>query len=94
MSGQKGNLMKNSYKNLAVFITGFLQVGLISAQTWMIAHGHYSGVFTVGFFISLIWTFNVSAIVGGKWLARICYSLGAALGSLCGMWLIIYLFRG
>jgi hypothetical protein len=94
MRDRKGNMMKNIYKNLVVFGTGFLQVGLISAQTWMIAHGRYSGVFTIGFFISLIWTFNVSAIVGGKWWARICYSLGAALGSLCGMWLTIYLFRG
>ena len=70
-----------------IFITAFSQVFLVCFQTYQIAHGKAYGIFVVGFAISFLWTFNVQRTAFGTWLDRIVYSVGAAVGSVGGVWL-------
>lgn len=41
-------------KKVVLFFTGFLQVSLVTAQTWMVANNVLCGVFGVGFIVSLV----------------------------------------
>lgn len=73
---------------LRLFARGFLQVALVAANTRQIAAGHYSGAFVVGGLISLVWWFNSSKNrPDGAW-AGPCYALGAAAGTVFGMWVV------
>lgn len=67
---------------------GWLIVALTSANVRQIAAGHYSGAFLVGFAISYVWFGNsrqaaLTDLPGARW----CYALGAALGTVTGMYL-------
>lgn len=68
-----------------LIVTGFVQVALVSINTYQIAHGLLLGSFFVGFLISLVWTLNVKSIVVGGWTERVVYSLSAAVGTVVGM---------
>ena len=68
-----------------VFATGFLQVFLISCNTYFISQGFYAGVAVMGFLISFVWSFNVRRVALGTWQDRIKYSLGAGVGSIAGL---------
>lgn len=70
---------------LSIFSTGFLQVALVSAQTYMVARAAFVGVLIVGFLISLVWSVNVKKVAFGGWFDRIVYSSGAGLGAVVGM---------
>ena len=74
-------------KNLLLFGTGFLQVFLISAQTWFISKSNYMFILVGGFLISFVWTINVKKIAFGNWPGRIIYSVGASIGALSGIFL-------
>jgi len=69
----------------ALFSTGFIQVSLVSVNTYQIAHGHLVGVFVVGFLISLVWSWNVKKIAFGSQIDRIVYATGAAFGTTAGL---------
>jgi len=65
---------------------GFVQVVLVSANTFQVAHAHYLGMAIVGFLISVVWWTNARATgrnddVAG---AALAYGLGAAIGTLTG----------
>jgi hypothetical protein len=77
-------MIKTSNKTL-IFGTGFLQVALVSAQTWLIANGIMAGVFVIGFMISFVWTINVTKVAFGSWSDRLLYSIGAGVGAVVGM---------
>jgi len=70
----------------SLFITGFIQVFLVVANTYFVSNVFYLGVLVMGFAISFIWSFNVKRVVLGTMQDRIIYSLGAALGSVVGLW--------
>lgn len=72
-------------KFITLFLTGFVQVFLVSVNVYQVAHQKYLGAFIVGFFISLIWCFNIRSIAFGNWLDRLAYCLGAAFGTSCGI---------
>jgi hypothetical protein len=72
---------------ILLFITGFIQVSLIAAQTYQIAHGNMFSIFGIGFFISLVWSFNIKKVAFGNWWDRIVYATGAAVGSVSGVYL-------
>ncbi len=74
---------------LSIFGTGFLQVSLVSAQTFMIARSAFTGVFIVGFLISLVWSINVKKIAFGGWADRLIYSSGAGIGAVVGLLIAI-----
>lgn len=73
--------------------TGFVQVILVSLNTYQIAHKHYLGVFVVGVAISIVWAWNVKKIAFGTWYDRLFYALGAGIGSLCGLLLSILIYE-
>jgi hypothetical protein len=72
-------------RRVYLFLTGFLQVSLVSAQTWLISKDVFAGVFTVGFFISLVWSYNVKKIAFGGWWDRVAYAVGAGVGGVVGL---------
>lgn len=69
-----------------LFVTGFVQVYFVSANTYFLSRGMYLGVFIAAFMISLIWSFNVKKIAFGFTADRIAYAFGATSGSLFGLW--------
>lgn len=70
---------------LTLFLTGFIQVALVAANTYLIAHGRVISVLIVGTAISLVWTVNVRRVAFGGWWDRVAYSIGAGVGSVVGM---------
>jgi len=68
-----------------LFLTGFLQVFLVTAQTWFIARSHFAAVAVFGFAISFAWSFNVKRIAIGTKADAAIYSLGASLGAVIGL---------
>lgn len=69
---------------LLLFLTGFVQVTLVAANTLFIAQGKVIPMLVVGFGISIVWTLNVKKIAFGDWWDRIIYATGAMTGTLTG----------
>ncbi len=74
-------------QRFSLFITGFIQVFLVVANTYFVSKGFYLGVGAMGFLISLVWSFNVKRVVLGTMQDRLVYSAGAALGSVAGLYI-------
>lgn len=72
------------------FLTGFLQVLLVSANTVFLSNRFTPGVAVAGYLISLVWTYNVRAALG-DWKQRQAYCIGAMTGGITGMYLSNYL---
>jgi hypothetical protein len=72
---------------LKLFASGFLQVILVASSTVFLARANYLGAFVFGFLVSLNWTFNVRRAAASNAGQRIAYALGAAFGSVGGLWL-------
>ena len=72
-------------KYVLLFFTGALQVALVAANTWQIAHEKWIGMFFIGFGISFVWVFNVKRAAFSNWKEKIIYPLGAAFGTIIGV---------
>lgn len=72
-------------KFLHIAFTGWLQVALISANTWFIASSLLIPAVICGFAISLVWTFNVKRVAFGGAVDRLVYALGACCGTATGL---------
>jgi hypothetical protein len=72
---------------IALFLRGFILVALVSANTRQIANGRYAAAFVVGGLISLFWWSNSSKDRPDFSGAGVVYALGAACGTVAGMWL-------
>jgi hypothetical protein len=70
---------------MKLFVTAFIQVLLVTFQTWIIAKEMIELIFFIGFFISFVWSFNVKKVAFGSLKDRFIYSFGAAGGALCAM---------
>lgn len=70
-----------------VFARGFFLVALVAANTRQIAQGKYLGAFLVGGAISFVWWSNSSAQRESFRGAGALYALGAAVGTVFGMYL-------
>jgi hypothetical protein len=68
-----------------LFITAYLQVALVSANTYFISRIAWLGIAICGFGISYIWTINVKQISISTLKERMAYALGAMLGGLTGV---------
>lgn len=68
-----------------IFITGFTQVFLVSANTYFISKSTWAGIAVCGFGISFLWTFNVRRVAIGTRTEQIIYATGAMLGGLIGV---------
>lgn len=72
---------------MKLFLTGFIQVFLVSINTYFISQLFYTGIGMVAFLISFVWCFNITKISVGNTKDKIVYSLGASIGSLSGVYL-------
>ena len=70
---------------MKLFTTAFIQVFLVSANTYFIAKSFYIGIGFAGFGISWFWTSNVKSISIGTRKQRFIYSFGAMAGGLTGV---------
>lgn len=68
-----------------LFVTGFLQVIFVAANTVFITRFQLVHATVTSFLISMIWTFNVKRIAFGDMRDRYAYASGAALGCLVGV---------
>ena len=68
-----------------IFLTGFAQVFLVSANTYFISRTTWLGIAVCGFGISYLWTFNVRRVTIGTRQEQFIYSTGAMLGGLTGV---------
>ena len=69
----------------ALFLTGYVQVVLVTVNMWQIANNKHLTALPVAFAISFLWTLNVKQVAFGKLLERLIYSGGAMAGCLSGM---------
>jgi len=80
----------NKNPRLMLFATAFLQVLFVACSTVFIANRQPIGVLISAFAVSFVWTLNVKRVVVGSWSDRLIYASGAAVGSLCGMYVAGY----
>jgi hypothetical protein len=73
-------------KQIGTFTLGFLQVMLVSAQIWQVSHENVTEIFLLGIALNLVWAWNVSRIAFAGWIDRFVYAVGAALGSVIGLY--------
>jgi hypothetical protein len=78
--------MKNR-DNMKLFLTAFIQVFLVSANTYFISKLFWIGIAFAGFGISYMWASNVKKISIGTSLQRWIYSSGAMCGGLLGVFI-------
>lgn len=72
-------------KLFIIFLTGFAQVFLVSANIYFISRLNWIGISVCGFGISYLWTINVKKVSIGTPREQVIYSLGAMAGGLCGV---------
>jgi len=72
-------------KHLTIFITGFYQVFLVSANIYFISNLIWLGIAICGFGISLLWCINVRKVNLGSKFEQVTYSTGAMFGGLTGV---------
>jgi hypothetical protein len=70
---------------MKLFLTAFLQVFFVSANTYMIANNYTIGIIICSFLVSYFWTINVKKISISNKKERILYSSGAMVGSIAGV---------
>lgn len=70
---------------MRLFLTAFVQVFLVSANTYFISKLFWPGIAVAGFGISYLWTVNVKKISISKQKDRLLYSFGAMCGGLSGV---------
>lgn len=73
--------------NLKNFLLAYFQVLFVSLNTVFLARNNPTMVFICAWGISYIWSHNVKKVALGNEWDRIIYSLGAALGSVSGLYL-------
>jgi hypothetical protein len=78
---------------IKLFITAFLQVFFVSANTYFLARVNWIGVAVCGWMISFLWSSNVRKISIGNMKDRIIYSSGAMCGGLVGLYLAVQIWR-
>ena len=78
---------------MKIFLTSFIQVGLVAINTLLIARGLFLGVFVVSFIISLIWCYNVGKISVSTLNQKFTYALGAGCGSVTGLLILKFILK-
>lgn len=68
-----------------VFLTSFMQIGLVAINTIFLMERNYLAVFIVSFFISLLWAFNVAKVSVSTLQLKLIYALGAGCGAVTGL---------
>lgn len=68
-----------------LFITAFLQVFLVTANTYFVSRVTWVGIAAASFGISYIWTLNVKRISASSFWERMAYATGAMCGGVMGV---------
>jgi hypothetical protein len=76
-----------------LIFSGMLHVLLVAVNMYQIAHQKWVGCFVVGFLISFVWSFNVQKIAFSTISQRVSYSVGAAIGTITGLFLSTYIYE-
>ncbi|MEI7526967.1 MAG: hypothetical protein WCJ95_21645 [Mariniphaga sp.] len=71
--------------HVMLFVTGFAQVFLVSANTYFISTTTWAGIAVCGFGVSYLWTINVRRVTIGTRSEQIIYAAGAMMGGLIGV---------
>ena len=85
--------VRRNVRSMRLFILAWVQVSLISLNTWQIANHKIIGSIVVGFLISLVWTFNVQDISKSDLGAKFMYAGGAMTGTATGLALSIIFYE-
>lgn len=72
---------------MRLFVTAYLQVFLVGANTFFISRLYWLGIAGASFGISFLWAVNVRKISASTLMERIVYSTGACLGAMSGVFL-------
>jgi hypothetical protein len=80
-------------KHLKLFINGFAQVTLFTANTYFISQANYLLTFIFTFITTIIWCKNVQTINKSTRFETIIYSLGCGFGGLLGLYAANLLLR-
>lgn len=78
---------------MRLFLTAFLQVLFVSANTYFLSQVNWIGVAICGWMISFLWSSNVRKVSIGTTKDRIVYSTGAMLGGLVGLYLAVQIWK-
>lgn len=76
---------------MKLFLTAFLQVLFVSANTYFLSQVNWIGVAICGYSISWLWAGNVRKVSIGSKADRLIYSIGAMLGGLTGLFLATWI---
>lgn len=68
------------------FLRGFLIVALTTANVRFVAQAQFIPAFICAFFLSAVWWGNARAAQGTAPWSREVYALGAACGTVAGIW--------
>jgi hypothetical protein len=77
---------------LVLFGQGLVYVGLQATNVVQLARQHYIGAFVVGVLISWLWGWNVKGVAFRNGWGGFIYSLGAGIGTVCGMFLVHWFY--
>jgi len=69
---------------MKLFLTAFIQVAFVAANTVFLSKGQVFGMVVSSFGINWLWTHNVKKTAIGSESDRVYYSLGATCGCLFG----------
>lgn len=78
---------------IGLFLMAFVQVFLISCQTYFIAKKTWIGIAVFSFSLNYVWCANVTAVHASTQKERLVYSSGAMFGAVIGVWLVSLLIR-
>ncbi|MFA9239451.1 MAG: hypothetical protein ACEQSQ_06120 [Candidatus Paceibacteria bacterium] len=78
---------------LKLFLSSFIQVTMVAMNVKFIATGHIILMLITGFFISLVWSFNIKKIALGNNYDRVAYATGAMIGTGVGYFFANYLTK-
>lgn len=73
--------------NISIFLSGFTQVFLVSANIYFISRLNWPGIAFCGFGISLLWAINVRKVSTSNKLMPVIYAGGAMFGGLSGVFM-------
>lgn len=78
---------------MKLFLTAFLQVLFVSANTYFLSQVNWIGVAICGYSISWLWAGNVRKVSIGSKADRLIYSTGAMCGGLVGLYIATSLWK-
>lgn len=72
---------------IKLYLTGLIQVALVSLNTVLLSRGETELSIGVAFLILYVWTFNVKRAAFGSQWEKLIYSAGAASGAAVGLYI-------